>query len=265
MARADLEARTHGEETGVYGLHAVQAVLDHQPDRIVELLVDDRRATGSLAEWLLELKARRQRYRLAPRAILDRLAGGGRHQGVAARVRPFAYAELEDLAKAPDSAVLVLDGVEDPRNLGASARAALALGATGLVMPRDRAAKVTPAAEHVAAGALAQLPVVRVTNLVRALERLKELGFWIVGAEADARSAPWDVDLSGSIALVIGGEDRGLRPLVRKCCDFVVSIPMHAEGFSLNAADAACVLLYEMARQRKLPAPVPEGAGKIED
>ena len=256
--RVDLEARTHGEESGVYGLHAVNSLLRHQPQRIVELLVDDQRASGRLAEWVIERRRGSVPLRLTSRSLLDKLARGGRHQGVVARVRPFRYAKLEDLISNDRAAVptlLVLDGVEDPRNLGASARAALALGATGLIIPRDRAAHVTPAAEHVAAGALGLLPVAQVTNLARALDQLKAGGLWIVGAEADGRSTPWQVEMRGPTAIVIGGEDRGLRPQVRRRCDWVVSIPMHEPGFSLNAADAACVFLYELARQRHDPVP----------
>ncbi|MFH1811954.1 MAG: 23S rRNA (guanosine(2251)-2'-O)-methyltransferase RlmB [Pseudomonadota bacterium] len=261
--RADLDARTRSDENVVYGLHAVQALITHQPLRIRELLIDDRRAAGNLAQWILELGRQGFRYHLSSREVLDRLAQGGRHQGVVARVRAFSYCHLDELVvEDPPSAVLVLDGVEDPRNLGASARAALTLGATGLVIPRDRAAQVTPAAEHVAAGALVQLPVAQVTNIVRALEELKKLGLWIVGAEADASLRPWEVDLCGPVAIVVGGEDRGVRQLVRRACDHLVAIPMHAQGIMLNAADAACVLLYELARQREMQqAPPPDSRG----
>lgn len=251
VTRAELQTRAHNDKS-IYGLHAINAVLANQPDRVIELLVEDRRAAGSLLPWLAERKAAGDRYRLVSRSLLDDLAQGGRHQGVAALVRPFRYSALDQTCQRPDSAVVVLDGVEDPRNLGATARAALALGATGLVIPRNRAAQVTASAEHVAAGALSQLAVAQVTNLTRALQDLKNLGLWIVGAEADAKIHPWEVDMTSPIALVVGGEDSGLRRLVRQRCDFVVSIPMSPGGHSLNAADAACVLLYEMTRQRRL-------------
>lgn len=249
-ARIDLEARSRSEETGVYGLHTVQALIEHQPDRILELLVDEQRASTTLAALRLDLRQRELPYRVVPRALLDRITRDANHQGVACRVRPFVYAELEQLVEGAQPALLLLDGVEDPRNLGAAARAALALGATGLVIPRDRAAPVTPAAEHVAAGALAQLPVAQVTNLARAIDDLKKLGVWTVAAEADADMRPWQVDLTGPVAIVVGGEDRGVRRLVRERCDLAIAIPMTAKGLSLNAADAACVLLYELLRQR---------------
>ncbi len=186
-------------------------------------------------------------------ADVDALAGGREQaaaQGVVLRCGPFPYAAVEDFATAP-SLTLVLDGVLDPRNLGAAVRAAYALGAGLVVVPADRAAAATAAAVKTSAGALCRVPLARVTNLRRALQDLKDKGAWIVGAEADGDRAPWQVDLRGSVVLVIGGEDRGLRRLTREACDFVVSIPMAAPDMSLNAADAATLLLYEAARQRR--------------
>lgn len=225
-------------------------MLRKQPRRLIEVLVDDRRAAGPLAELVLELQASGVPVRMVSRPLLERLAPGERHQGVVAHVRGFTYSPVEQFARHPQACVLVLDGVEDPRNLGAAARAAFALGATGLAIPRHRAAAITPVAERVAAGALASLPVAQVTNLARSLASLREGGVWIVGAEADAAVSPWEVDLTLPVALVVGGEDRGLRRLVRKQCDFVVSIPMQEPDLSLNAADAACVMMYEVRRQR---------------
>ncbi|MBN2359731.1 MAG: 23S rRNA (guanosine(2251)-2'-O)-methyltransferase RlmB [Deltaproteobacteria bacterium] len=249
-ARVDLDARTRSEETGVYGLHTVQALIEHQPERVLELLVDEQRASNTLASLRLDLRQRELPYRVVPRSFLDRITRDANHQGVACRVRPFVYAPLAELVECDSPALLLLDGIEDPRNLGAAARAALALGATGLVIPKDRAAAVTPAAEHVAAGALAQLPVAMVTNLARAIDDLKRLGVWTIAAEADAGVPPWQVDLTGPVALVVGGEDRGVRRLVRERCDLALAIPMAEPRLSLNAADAACALLYEMLRQR---------------
>ena len=163
---------------------------------------------------------------------------------------PFPYVDIEDFDAAP-SLSLVLDGLEDPRNLGAAARAAYALGADLVVVPRDRACAVTASALKASAGALARIPVAQVQNLSRALQQLKDKGAWLVGAEADASMPPWQVDLKSQIVLVVGGEDRGLRRLTREACDHVVSIPMPAPDMSLNAADAATVLLYEALRQRR--------------
>lgn len=185
------------------------------------------------------------------RRTLDQRWGGTDHQGVMLETLPFPYVDLHDaLAKKP-SLVLVLDGVEDPRNLGRAARNALAYGADLLVLPTDRACKITALAENTAVGALAQLPVAQVTNLRRALGQMKDAGLWLVGAEADGPSTPWDVDLAMPTALIIGGEDSGVRRLTREACDAMVHVPMAAKGFSLNAADAAGVLLFEALRQRQ--------------
>jgi 23S rRNA (guanosine2251-2'-O)-methyltransferase len=183
------------------------------------------------------------RTRLVDLADVDALAGGRERavaQGVVLRCGPFPYADVEDFKTAP-ALTLVLDGIEDPRNLGAAVRAAYALGAGLVVVPADRAS----------AGALCRVPLARATNLRRALEQLKERGAWIVGAEADGDRAPWQVDLRDKVALVVGGEDRGLRRLTREACDFVVAVPMAARDMSLNAADAATLLLYEVLRQRR--------------
>jgi len=234
----------------VYGRHAVEATLLHQPARAEELLHTDSPEVRPLVT-LAEKNG--VRTRLVELAEVDVLAGGRERavaQGVVLRCGPFPYADVEDFERAP-SLTLVLDGVEDPRNLGAAVRAAYALGAGLVVVPADRAAAATAAAIKTSAGALCRVPLAQATNLRRALEQLKEKGAWIVGAEADGERAPWQVDLRDEVVLVIGGEDRGLRRLTREACDFVVAVPMAAKDMSLNAADAATLLLYEAMRQRR--------------
>ena len=230
------------------GRHPVEAVLEHQRGRAERLWVQVGASLEALAD---KARAAGVTVTTTDATALDTLAGRGMvHQGAVLRCGPYPYADLEDFARAPD-VTLVLDGVEDPRNLGAAARATWALGATLLVIPYDRAVACTASAHKAAAGALSRLSVARVGNLRRALEQLKEKGAWLVGAEADAAQAPWDVDLKGPVAVVVGGEDRGLRRLTREACDHVVSIPMASADTSLNAADAATVLLYETLRQRR--------------
>jgi 23S rRNA (guanosine2251-2'-O)-methyltransferase len=146
--------------------------------------------------------------------------------------------------------VVLLDGVEDPHNLGAVVRSAHALGAHGVVLPRDRAAGVTPAAAKASAGAVEHVAIVRVTNLVRALEELKEAGLWAVGAVPEGERDIASVDLRGPTALVLGGEGQGIRPLVQRTCDHLVRIPMLGRVGSLNASAAAAIALYEAVRQR---------------
>lgn len=251
-SRGPPRAHAHSKESDgdrlVYGRHAVEAVLKHQPGRGEKLLVQER--TSAVALEALAKSAGIATSTVDADALGALVGASVAHQGCVLRCAPYPYTSVDALDDAP-SLSLVLDGVEDPRNLGAAARAGYALGATLLVVPADRAAGCTASAFKASAGALARIEVARETNLRRALDRLKEKGAWVVGAEADGKEAPWDVDLKGPIALVIGGEDSGLRRLTREACDHIVRIPMPAPDMSLNAAGAATVLLYEVLRQRR--------------
>jgi 23S rRNA (guanosine2251-2'-O)-methyltransferase len=187
------------------------------------------------------------------KSFLDRLAPGAVHQGVIARVAPYQYADLDDiLAKAGDAdpLLVLLDEVTDPHNLGAVIRSADAAGAHGVIIPRHRAAAVTPAAVKASAGAVEYLPVARVGNLARTIDRLKESGLWVVGADASARQVIWEAPLDGPLAVVVGGEDKGLGRLVREKCDLLVKLPMAGRVNSLNASVAAALVLFEAVRQR---------------
>lgn len=173
------------------------------------------------------------------------------HQGVLALVEPFRYADAYELAAAERPLLAVLDRVTDPRNLGAVARSAEGAGATGVVVPAHGSAIVTPAVARASAGAVEHLPIAVVTNLARYLEEVKGADLWVYGAAGDSAARPmWQTDLSGGLALVFGAEGKGLRPLVRRTCDALVSIPLAGEIESLNVSVAAAVLLYEARRQR---------------
>ena len=186
------------------------------------------------------------------RQRVDELARGGVHQGVVARVEPYPYSGLEEVLSASEPLVLVLDGVTDPRNLGAVLRAADGAGASGVVIPKDRAVGVTPAAVKASAGASEYVRVARETNLRRAINRMQEAGLWVYAAEAGG--TPYtELDLAGPVALVLGSEGRGVRRLVREACDGVISIPMLGAIGSLNVSVAAAVLLYEARRRRGWP------------
>ncbi|MGQ9531565.1 MAG: 23S rRNA (guanosine(2251)-2'-O)-methyltransferase RlmB [Desulfotomaculales bacterium] len=185
------------------------------------------------------------------RLYLDRLARGVGHQGVAAVVAAYSYVELEDLlAGAAEPLLVVLDQVFDPHNLGSIVRVAEAVGATGVVLPRRRTAGLTAAVAKAAAGALEYVRVARVGNLAVALKYLRQRGLWVVGADPGATTRLWDVSLTGPLAVVVGGEDRGLGKTVRAECDTLVSIPMAGRVTSLNVAVATGVVLYEVYRQR---------------
>lgn len=204
-------------------------------------------------ELLAEAEARRVPVEFVPRARLD--AAAPHHQGVLAEVEPFAYTPFEHLLHQLRGAryaplVLALDHVQDPQNLGALLRTACALGASGAILPERRAAEITPAAAKASAGAVEHLPIARVTNLVRALEDLKELGLWVVGLDARGDEPLWEVDLTGPTVLVVGSEGEGLSRLVREHCDFVARVPMPGPMESLNVTAAGSLALYEALRQR---------------
>jgi len=186
------------------------------------------------------------------RQRVDELSRGGVHQGVAARVEPYPYSGLAEILASPEPLVLVLDGVTDPRNLGAVLRTADGARAGGVVIPRDRAAGVTAAAVKASAGGSEHVRVARETNLKRAIEKMKEAGLWVYAAEA-AGTPYTQLDLAGPVGLVLGSEGRGVRRLVREACDGTVSIPMLGNVGSLNVSVAAAVLLYEVRRQRGWP------------
>lgn len=190
-----------------------------------------------------------------PREALDRLAGSPKHQGVIANLTEGAYRAFEDvLADAGRQAggpfLVVLDGVEDPRNLGAIARTAEAVGAHGLILPQRRAAGVTAVAMKASAGALSHLPVAQVVNLARAMEAMKAAGCWLVGLDANGESAYTDIDYRSPLAIVVGHEGDGLRASTLKTCDFRVRVPMRGRVSSLNVSVAAGIVLYEALRQR---------------
>ena len=230
----------------IYGLRPVVEALRSKRREVREVLdsVGDKEVASEAA-------ARGVTVRRVPRDRVEELARGGVHQGVVARVGPYPYSGLEEILAAPDPLVVVLDGVTDPRNLGAVLRAADGAGVSGVVVPKDRAAGVTPVAVKASAGASEHVPVARETNLRRALEKMKESGLWAYAAEGGpASSAYTNLDFSGPVAFVLGSEGRGVRRLVREGCDGAVSIPMRGAVSSLNVSVAAAVLLFEARRQR---------------
>lgn len=188
-------------------------------------------------------------------ASLERLTKGAHHQGVAARVRGFEYTPPEEVLAAGSPLLLALDGILDPRNLGAIMRSAEVLGAGGIFLPRDRSVQVTPAVVRAASGASLYLPVARVVNLVRTLDRAKELGYWVIGLDPAGPSRFQDLPPLERAVLVVGSEGRGTRPLVLAACDFRVRIPIRGRVASLNASVAAAVGIYELSA--RLPDPSP--------
>jgi 23S rRNA (guanosine2251-2'-O)-methyltransferase len=228
----------------IYGVRPVIEALRSKRREVFEVL--DAVGNGEVAE---AAAASGVSVKRVPRARIEDLARGGAHQGVAARVGPYPYSDLDEILAAPDPLILILDGVTDPRNLGAALRAADGAGASGVVIPKDRAVGVTAAAVKASAGASEHVPVARETNLRRAIDRMKAAGVWVYAAEVGG-TAYTGLDLAGPVALVFGSEGRGVRRLVREGCDGAVSIPMLGAVGSLNVSVAAAVLLYEARRQR---------------
>lgn len=238
----------------IYGLHAVRAMLARNPERVITVRLADSRDDPRVKE--IESLARqngRTVQRIDARALKQTL-GDVAHQGVVADIESLPPWTEDDLIAALETAhdplLLVLDGVQDPHNLGACLRTADACGALAVVVPKDRAAQLNATARKVAVGAAESTPVVAVTNLARALKLLKEAGLWVVGADADGPQLAHEADLKGGTALVLGAEGSGLRQLTRQNCDFIVRLPLLGTVESLNVSVAAGMLLYEAVRQR---------------
>jgi 23S rRNA (guanosine2251-2'-O)-methyltransferase len=243
----------------VYGLHSVDALLRQQPEQVQRLWVQDARKDKRIAA-IIELASNQGvAVERLPRADLDSKVQG-RHQGVVAEVRrederkwdEAALNQLLDQLDGP-ALLLVLDGVTDPHNLGACLRSADAAGAHAVIVPKDNSADLTPVVRKVACGAAEVVPFVRVTNLARTLESLKERGIWLYGAAGEADKSIYNNDLKGPMALVMGAEGAGLRRLTREACDYLVKLPMAGSVSSLNVSVATGVCLFEVVRQRGGP------------
>lgn len=230
----------------VYGRRAVREALRGRRE-VLEVWATERALKAE--PWLRDVDRRRLQTKLE--RDLSEAAATRDHQGVVAWLEPFKYADAWELAAAERPLLACLDQVTDPRNLGALCRSAEGAGATGVVLPAHGSATVTSAVARASAGAVEHLPIAVVPNLARYLAEVKSGSLWIYGAAGDASTCMWDADLSGGIAFVFGAEGRGLRPLVRKTCDVLVSIPLAGTVESLNVSVAAAVLMYEAARQRR--------------
>jgi 23S rRNA (guanosine2251-2'-O)-methyltransferase len=238
----------------IYGRHPVLSALESQRGLNRLWITTRLRYDPRFHHLLLQAKENGAVIDEVEPKRLDQITDGANHQGIAAQIAPYDYTELEDLiteAKSvTDPVIVVADGITDPHNLGAIIRTAEAIGAQGLVIPQRRASGITSTVVKVAAGALENFSVSRVVNLSRALEQLKEAGFWIYGTAATGSEPLHTVNFSGPIVLVIGGEGEGLSMLTQRSCDVLVSIPLHGKTPSLNASVAAGMALYEIYRQR---------------
>jgi len=239
----------------IAGLHDVRLALEGDAGNLTEIWIDERRRDKRMNLITHLAEKRGVKLHRVDKQELERLAAGLRHQGVVASCRTQAARQENTLAQLVQACehpplVLILDGIQDPHNLGACLRSADGAGVDAVIAPADKACGITPVVSKVAAGAAHSVPFFAVSNLSRSMEELKQLGLWIVGASDDGLETLWQSELDGPCALVLGAEGKGMRPLTRKQCDFLVRIPMLGAVESLNVSVATGVLLYEARRQR---------------
>ena len=239
----------------LYGIHPVLEALAAGRRRVYEIYLDKEKKSRRFAQIKSIAETRGILKKNIGSRDLKALADTIDHQGAAAVVSPYPLVTVQDIlhtdrGKGAKNFVLMLDNIQDPQNLGAIIRTALCVGIHGVVVPKDRSASPTPAVSRASAGALEHMHLVRVTNLVQTIKHCKSLGLWVMGLQQNAAQSIYAADLSGSIAIVLGGEQKGIRRLVEKNCDFMVAIPQLGTLNSLNASAAGAVAMYEAFRQR---------------
>lgn len=238
----------------IYGLHAMTAVIDLEPERIIELFVLKGRDDERLTHILDEARRHGIGIQFCQRKTLDDKCNGEQHQGVVARAKPGKILDehdLDSILKTQASPfILVLDGVTDPHNLGACLRTADAAGVHAVVVPKDKSATLSPIVRKVACGAAEVIPLIQVTNLSRTIKAMQNSGVWIVGTAGEAEQSIFASKLTGPTALVMGAEGKGMRRLTRENCDELIKLPMAGSVSSLNVSVATGVCLYEIVRQR---------------
>jgi 23S rRNA (guanosine2251-2'-O)-methyltransferase len=239
----------------IYGINPVKETLRVRASQIKKIIFAEGREAKGLKILIDLVKREKIPIEYRQRRILDQISGITHHQGVLAITSPYREAGLDTIIeKWRDSGerllALILDGIQDPQNLGALIRTACACGVHGVITSKERAAPVTGAVFKASAGAVEHTHIARITNIAVVIECLKERGAWIVGTSADSETSIYELDGTRDLALVIGSEGKGIRPLVRKKCDFLVNIPLRGEISSLNASAAGAIALYEIVRQR---------------
>ena len=238
----------------IFGFHAVESVIKNDPVNLLELWVDPHRHDKRIKELLSQVEKQGVSIEYVKKADLEKRCGSQRTQGIAARYRSLKapLQSLDDLLAKDNVFLLVLDGIQDPHNLGACLRTADAAGVDAVIAPKDRAASITPTVRKVASGAAESIPFIQVTNLARTLKQLKDADVWIVGTAGEAEAEIYDVDLKGKLAIIMGAEEKGMRRLTRENCDQLIKLPMAGQVESLNVSVATGVCLFEAVRQRRL-------------
>lgn len=240
----------------VYGINPIRILLAQEESPLKKIIIADGRSGLSVKEIVDSARQKKIPVEWRERQYLDELTGSADHQGIVGLRNPFVYADLEDVLanRNPDLShdlILILDSILDPQNLGSIIRSAHCLGANGVIIPTDRAAQVTPSVIKTSAGSAEQLPVARVTNLAQTIDYLKDKGFWVFGADAHGGASIRVQNFKGPVVLVLGSESKGIRPLVKKKCDFLVTIPIAGNFDSFNVAVAAGIIQYEILLQRQ--------------
>lgn len=244
----------------IYGIHPVLEALNAARRHFFEVFIEKKKASQRITKIIRQAESRKMTLKKIESDQMHTLIGTAAHQGIAARVSPYPYAALDDMLVADDTnagacALLLLDQLQDPHNLGAIIRTASCAGINGIILPKDRSVTPTPAVSKASAGALEYMKIARVTNMARTLTLLKEHGLWIIGTDQAAQQSIFTSDLTGPAAFVIGSEHKGIRPLVKKKCDMLISIPLSGPIRSLNASVAAGIVVYEAYRQRRMLKP----------
>jgi len=239
----------------IHGVHPIHQALKAHRSQIKRIIISRQKNRRALMEILRLAEERGISIHWVERDNLTRVAKTTSHQGILAYMDEFTYVEPSDIVQrwretGQKAFILIVDGVEDPQNLGGLIRTANAFGVHGVVIPKDRATAITPVVIKASVGAVFHTPISRVTNIASCIEFLKKKGVWILGAEAESQHAIYGYDLNLDLAIVIGSEGRGIRALVKKRCDFLVSIPLPGEITSLNASVAGALAMYEVSRQR---------------
>ncbi|OGP92664.1 MAG: 23S rRNA (guanosine(2251)-2'-O)-methyltransferase RlmB [Deltaproteobacteria bacterium RBG_16_48_10] len=239
----------------IYGIHPIQEALKSSHFQFEKIFIGTKKPHPRLQAVIDLAHQKGIPVIFSPQDDLDQMVKGGFHQNILGLIKEIPYSSLEGILthwrkEGTKALILILDGIQDPQNLGSLIRTALGFGAHGMVIPKDRAVGITPVVVRASAGATAHLPIVRVVNIARALEILKKEGIWVYGAAGEAKDFIYQLDLAVDLAIVIGSEGKGIRPLVKKKCDRLFSIPMTGPISSFNAAVSGGMILYEAMRQR---------------
>lgn len=238
----------------VFGLHSIAAILENEPERILEIMVAKERNDDRMNKVVNLARKQGISVQFVQRKTLDDKSQGEQHQGIIARAkaaRVMTEADLDSIIENQDMPfLLVLDGVTDPHNLGACLRNADAAGVHAVIVPKDKSAAITPVVRKVAVGAAETVPLIQVTNLARTLKQIQQLGVWVIGTAGEAEQLIYDCKIQGPTALVMGAEGKGMRRLTRETCDELVKLPMAGSVSSLNVSVATGICLFEIVRQR---------------